>query len=695
MANVKDMQQEALASIDTAKAVVDNLFEILKSIEVTPVSLDMLANEAIQYVLQILRHLGLTQMELKVWLTDFLIYVMPALELSVKAILLSNLKSMTSCSIDPRIPDKYRKKHNNTSEEYGIDINISAIDFLNKLGTNPLSDMGKTMYFGLKGVEDVYKFARADDFDSFLWFAKNKGKFPNSAVVSGLSEGIMNDNIHGNNATSVDGKSLFETVTVTFSNEDKPSSILVGNTFTEEGNKNIISMCIDKKYDGNNNIVENTLVPVSDDGKSVNWYARKIVSVASNDNQEWGENRDFSKENPICNIQYIENAAKNTPISDLINDKFRFSILPKPIVHIPNLLGGESATSFVKLLFDADGTYNPNGKYTLNANADNLSNMSYLDGAITVNNGSVTVHNKDKVANSLIECYKGLTVYEFNFDYIMSLKLFDAKVLVSLLLDYTMNLGIGQSHQEGRETMKEIVKNIISVDDTELYDCFYTFDNTRYDALLRRTEEKRAKRHDESAIDEILSILNEYNETSELHEQIDILQRTITQASVTISEGTDDVDKVNFEFNFVIGLIENLLSAIMSALFTPKVLMVLMVNQEIMGNVGETFSIKDLMRTMKSIIISIIQEVKDLILQELIKLALKYLEPIVGSMTTILTAEQLQNYTSAIQDIINNYPILWFQLGNKYVDTKLDTVDYADIDTTYDVERDTPKTNNC
>jgi hypothetical protein len=78
--------------------------------------------------------------------------MLPVLEIAVKAILLTNLKNMVSCSVDPRIPEKYRKRLKCESamvEGYGIDISVESIDFLDKLSENPLSIFGKDMYFGL------------------------------------------------------------------------------------------------------------------------------------------------------------------------------------------------------------------------------------------------------------------------------------------------------------------------------------------------------------------------------------------------------------------------------------------------------------------------------------------------------------------------------------------------------------------
>ena len=66
--------------------------------------------------MQLLKHLGVGYDDLENWLTRMLILVVPLLEIATKAILLTNLKHMVSCSVDPRIPEKYRKKYPYTSD---------------------------------------------------------------------------------------------------------------------------------------------------------------------------------------------------------------------------------------------------------------------------------------------------------------------------------------------------------------------------------------------------------------------------------------------------------------------------------------------------------------------------------------------------------------------------------------------------
>lgn len=684
MADTKKIQEEAGAIIDTSKALIDKVLCFMELGLLSPSIGFTSYTNPIGFLMWLLKKLGVSYEEIRLWLTNFLIYVIPTLEISVKTILLTNLKSMASCSIDPRIPEKYRKRHKipedyNTSQEYGIDINVESIDFLDKLSIDPLSDIGKEMYFGLDGIEDVYKFARADDFDAFLWFVIHKGQFPKSAVIKNMSD--FTTDIHVK-PISVSGDSLLDTVTLKYDPTNGSSSILVGNTFTYSGSSHVISMCIDRKYNEKNEIVENTLVPVSDDWSSVNWYARKADQLGKNIGFGWGVNqntsdtkykgktRDFSDENAICNIQFIDQASSDSPITGLVNNKFRFTILPRPLI-----------IGLKKMLFNSKGIYDPNGKFTI----DNEEQIK-SDGTVDPKN--------------LHECYKGLTVYEFNYDYIMSLKLFDAKVIATALLDSLQNLNVGvnitTAMPQGNERIKEVIKNIVNADEEqEINDCFYSFDNAKYEALLNETEKLRAAKGKPSVTNDLNHILDEYNENATYEEQISVINRAFDKASAVITEGVNDVDANGIKVNFVYDLIEQLTMAIMSSILSPKVLMLLEVNQQMMGGTWEKFTSEDIIKSMQSIIVSIVKDIRDLIIIELLKLVEKNLMPIINLITNILVREKIENYVDVIRDLMQNCPYIWFSFGNNDQDTQLDTVDYADIFERLKNENEQPITNNC
>ena len=700
MATKKEMQGDAMASVDTAKAMVDKVLSIMGLILTEPSLTLSFSTNPIGFLMQILRHLGVTYEDLENWLTNFLIYIIPILEVGTKAFLLTHLKDVVSCSSDPRIPEKYRKKHKaqtkyNTSQENGLDIDIETIDYLDKLSVSPLSDYGKYMYFGLDGVTDSYKFARADDFDAFLWFVIHKGKFPNSSKVTVGNEGVMDKHTFKG---KTNGSSLLGTLVV--EPNGSPSSILLGNTFMYTPQSHVISMCIDAKYDDKNQIIKNTIVPISDDRSSVNWYARRAYELGKNLGINWGVNnktnttkykgkeRDFSKEFGIVNLQYIDQASSDSPIIGTVNNKLRLTILPKPLVHVPDLSKGEKPWAFKKLLFNSKGELDPNGKYTLSSEGE---------GNITIEKGKVKVgKSPSEIIPLLYECYPGLTVYEFNYDFVMSLKLFDARVIASTLLDTLqnttmgLNVGIVPMHQEATDTIKEIVKNIINSDDSVVDDCFHTFSNDRYDKLLSNTANKRLNKTDKFySAKEILST----SLSGDVVNQEEVLHRAITQAKVSVTEGVDEKDKYAVGYNFAFDLVENLVQAIVQAVLSPKVLLILMVNQKIVGN--SNFSFADITKMIRQIITSLVKEVRDLVVQELLKLVMEQLEPIIQMMSSALVLEQMNDYADIISDIIKNCPSIWFKFKNKLQDTTLDNVDYADIDVPTEEEKDKPNTNNC
>ena len=713
MADLKKAQEEGIALIDTAKAMMDKVLVIMELFIQSPEASVNFLTPPMEYILKLLREIGVTDDELKDFFTNLITAYVPILELAVKTILLTNLKNMVSCSIDPRIPEQYRKRHvdssdPDTGQRRGITIDISSIDMFDKLSVSPLSKAGREYYFGLEGVKDGYQFARADDMDAFLWFVKNKAKFPHASELDSIDDFTASTTTWRATGYSPSGATLLSPFELFFT--DTPSKILPGNTFKYKGKSRVYSTCLQASYDEMSKITHNVIVPVSDDRTSAHWYARRANMLTRNIGLNVIE-RNYSKERAICNLQFIESLPE-LDLAGLIGNKFIFTILPKPYVHVPyvdlgNLSLSEPPYRFKKILFNDKGELDSNGRFTLADvrkekvnETDKTISITGGDGEnsyeliLDIKSGRIKFGNKTdskKMLKNIMECYPGLTVYEFNFDYVMSIRLFDARVLITQLLNTLMDikLGLGASfridHQDALDEIKTIIKEIIESDDSEVNDCYFSFDNTKYAALIRAAEIKRANSHNRSRsidadIAEINSILQEYDSNATLNKQKEVLKRAITKASVTVSEGAEDVDKPAVQFNFVTTLIENLIQAIIYSIFSPKVLMLLEVNETLMGGTWKKFSQKDLLQAMRSIITAVIKEVKDLILQELLKLLEAKLRPIIEMLTSIIAREQIENYVDAINELIRNCPLIWFKFGTDLLDTKLDTVDYADID---------------
>lgn len=780
-AGTKQKQSNAISIIDAINAInlVNSSINLFMA---PPKNISFAANNPLMFILNLLNHTGITEEALKKWLVGFLTQTLPIIEMGVKAILLANLKKRISCSSDPRIPAKYRKKHSlddeNNTNTNGIYVSVDAIDIFDKLSISPLSDEGRELYFGTSGVENAYQFARAYDFDAFLWFVMHKAKFVNPTEIE-----YGDDNnkykykdlneffVKTYNSAGIDGWSLLDDVKIKFNpvpptgdTQNKGSKILPGNTFVYKDG-NIISMCINAKYGTtfvNTNvepitqesfgkeflkpnfvlykyIIENELVPVSDDWKSANWYGylNLFKSFSSYYAKDGIINRDYSKEKAICNVQYFENAIDKDNASDPIGRKFLVSILPKPFVHKPH--SNEPPFRFIRLLFDSKGFPDKNGKYSIksdefledenNNNEDIVIYTSEKNGISIIvdkKTGSYDIVNRfdyeerTKLANlCLYECYPGLTVYEFNYDYIMSLRLFDPKVVAASLLKAALNTDIEYSitskKAERRETIRQAVKNIIESSEngeSEITDCFYNFSNAKYEKLNRIAEEKRLhiNRVGDSTIksnyENVQNILNEYDDNATLETKTDVLTRAITSASVEASNGIENAsDKGQIERNFICNIIQNLLNAIVDGILSPKVLMLLQVNQKIMDSEIDKSMFKtslksaerQLLEAMSDIILGVIKEVVDMVCTELLNMLLKQLEPLKNLMIDLVANEKAKRYREMIQTIIKNCVFLPFDFsafGNQFDNTLITNVDYADIDRN-EKAIDKPKTNNC
>jgi hypothetical protein len=158
---------------------------------------------------------------------------------------------------------------------------------------------------------------------------------------------------------------------------------------------------------------------------------------------------------------------------------------------------------------------------------------------------------------------------------------------------------------------------------------------------------------------------------------------------VTESVGDRDGDKVGL--NIVSNYLEQLAFVLMKAIMSPKVMMLLYVNKELMGGFGtKNPSFNDILKEMKSIVASEVKEIVDMIIAELLKLLIDKLSPLMSLMSDLLIKEAMKDYTDLLNQIMQ---LCSFSFCNRKGEgnTILDNVDYADIDN----PPRQPNTSNC
>lgn len=804
------------------------------------------------------------------WLVNFLTTSLPAIELSVKGILLSNLKETIDCVNDPRIPEWMRKNpydciinSADTNGVYdtdrGIVVNLRSIDYSNILSKSPMSEDGCHNYFGtmsyytfdkseLKGkkyysysnairaikkiadkkesgedvdvpqvddiinksqINSVYELARAKDFNAFLWFAKNKARFTQNTLIEGnisastceVKKEYKNGeqpiikqpflNCEKTNILSyLGGDEVNIEATDSFPKPFSDGSVLLqkcGENFI-----NVLSLCFKHEIeqykpqptqeDGydfpmhNDGIktqqLNNMLVtasgpkkhkyhfaPVSSNWKSANWYVNSGTYFNFLLPEKSRKARDYNKDFPLCNVELIDksNATKLGLYS--VDDCIRFTILPAPFVHVPQIavdaeasvdakkmkkfpfldvdidtdvsFAAEPIWRYKRLLFNEKGEADQNGHYTvIPTSKKNIKDSD--DGRratqYVLQNPKNSVWVSWKTGNyyllrdkdegedddsakltELIECYPGLTVYDFNYNFVMGMQLYDPAVVASQLIEVATNLskstlgniGLGfkvnKTETAYQMRISEIIKNTLDPKSYETSECFFTFSNNRFTDLLEKSELKRSNAYNFAttenggvtvSMDSAYDILNEFSDDAILNENKDVITRAINEVTANITNEVLPSDKYNLQLSLVQELIKSLVFVIVNTLLTPKIVLLFKVNRELLGDFKNDLSLEEFIESIIGLITGIIKEIVDLILRELLNWALSILKELCEKLAGMLALEQIEYYTRILRGLLKACS---FKLPKtKLLDSQLDNVDYADIDPI-----ELPKSNEC
>lgn len=623
---------------------------------------------------------------------------LPNIELVVKMALLSNIKGLISCSSDPRIPLKLRKlspndgvgeNNNAVDDDRGIELSVANVDFSNLLKVSPVSKEGLTKYFGFTENDTVYKSVRCDDFNAFMWYVLHRSSTPMANVLDDtvgvdgnktVNELLKKYKCH---LVTDDGKgdNLLETLHVQSDNENGgfiPGSIL------KRASSPQLSMCISSEYNKESKRLDNTFVPIGISSNSANWYI----------------DRDGLDAFPICNLEYVDYIGTSSHDIYDPNNKFKFTVLPKPLILEPHIL--PPTRKGCVLLYNSKGEVDAEGHYTLAAKdieelADGSTKITTVCGDVVTVKADGTYGNVND--RSLMECYPKFTVFEFNYDFVMGMKLFDAKVLTTRVLEMLCDATIGMRFDfidnSTYNRIAEIVKSIVEADDMASSDCFFNFSNERYDEMMAEAEMSRYRRMSSKSydnmtreydLDKIASILSEYDEKSSLVEKTEVIKRAITEVNVMITEPQNRLDfQVGVQgsmeeimgWNVLQELLEDLSLALVESILSPKVVLLLEVNRQLMRSNDEDLSIESFVRMNIGLIISIVKEIKDYILNELLRWVSRELNELITLFGAQLIIEQLNDYIRLFKLIKETcLPLL---TGTEQTATMIN-VDYADID---------------
>lgn len=648
MANIKQVKQDTLAIIDAALAILNRFPDLGQS------STELSTNTSLNpfsFLLDLFKSTAGYNQVIEI-LARFIAYELPAVEAAIKALLISQLREILSCSVNPFLTEEILRE--------GIVFNIDEIDIADVLKYSPFDKkVGRYFYFGTEEAHMPDDLIHCNDMDAFIWFMINKSN--RRYVWKPLA----------------------------YRNDDNPSKDYETKTAKSDG---IITL---EYYEKSQNLRDaegknyNVQTPYNSclhvfigDVRENQIKIDKLITDENNLSQVEKEIEDFNSKIEIEQNKREEIENKRNELDEKLSKQ-----------EIDKNTYTSSYNSYIKQLnninnqlnqYEAERQNKYQTKHGLQYKIGNYDLKAMADSAIFYPiNSALGIRNHRNY-------YYGHTLIEFNIDYIMSLRFFEEKVLAARLIEsltgiLTIDLALSYKQQLIKNEVKKMVSMVVESDDLVVSDCFFTFSNNDYDALSRQAELRKAgllsiNGDETSAVklnaEDVLSGLNELNESTSKETIQSIIEGTITSLSKELSSVTyEENDKLNFgvQINFIENLMTHLAYVLVSAVLSPKVYLLLLINLRILGR-ETNFNLEQFLGSYKELIATLIRAIRDMLIEYLVKELMKIIGDLVREVAYKLTLEQAAYYRRLIKKLID-----CFKKHGRSLDFSIDDVDYADI----------------
>ena len=681
MANLQKTKSEALAIIDAALAILNKFPEI----ETANSTLSFnTSSNPFPFLMDCFKSTTGYNILIKI-LSKFIMLGLPAVEIAVKGVLLANIKNILSCAINPFISDEILRN--------GIVFNLQQIDITDTLRYSPLDEIGKYYYFdnykkstvtdnstGQKKQIDVPKqvddLKVSKDFNCLIWYMKHIASFrevwgQQPVGKDGRTNDIENNDTYWNKKKKKCRKGAG---IVTLEYNVRPEGLRNAEGYGMSSG--------DASYAG-------LQTPY---GECLHVFLGNVKEKS---------NEEGNKQQEKYNVATQDLATANEQIS--IAEKAIEDIKKQQKKYEQDRKKGKITQEHYTVLIGDCRTQIEDKENKVNAIKDKIK----TDKEKKVNaikelrkiQANMTNNDYRKITQNY---YYRRTLVEFNTDYVMSLKLFDSKVVTAQLLDSLMgllNIDLNLTYKQMliKNEVKKMVQMIVETDDTVVSDCFFTFTNDDYNAMLEKAELNRAKlfsingeQNTTTTIDpkEILRSLNELDDSAIQSGDTTVIEHALTEISGNITTMDDrEGDAINFgaRMNFIENLMNNLAYVITSAVLSPKVYLLILINLEILGK-DTNFNLEGFIGQFKQLIASLIRTIRDQLIKYLVDELMKILGNIATEIAVKIGIEQAQYYYRLMKKIID-----CFKRKGTTLDFTIDSVEHADIIT----EEQTPKNAEC
>ena len=303
------------------------------------------------------------------------------------------------------------------------------------------------------------------------------------------------------------------------------------------------------------------------------------------------------------------------------------------------------------------------------------------------------------------------TIFEFNYDYIFSLKFFDTQTLVTNIIDSVLNWGLTNATASFSTYDKvvagvvgKVTDEILRKEETEISDDFYSFSNREYDDLLtqaRKGYNGSYKIADENGKlsyaekDEIIKSLNRIGEASTLQEQKTVIERLLRDVTVNMSQQEEITSQNTLYAGFgsdwacIPRLLHEVVKNVVLQVLSPKVMVLYAINCKIFNDSDTDTSkkvdpIEFMRKNINNLLNSLIPQISNIIVSLLLGFLMKVLQPKIKKFVEKLNLEQAMKYVAqlklAYRQCVGAY-MNWAEYfgGSASNRSVIDNVTYADI----------------
>ena len=294
------------------------------------------------------------------------------------------------------------------------------------------------------------------------------------------------------------------------------------------------------------------------------------------------------------------------------------------------------------------------------------------------------------------------TLYQFNWEYLQNIRIFHPRAILFGMIDallngaltYAAGIKVSVSMAETSTILSNAIKKYIEAEDAEVSDCYASFSNEEFDAMLEDMmlsrygatkyggEVNRAQTHD---LESYLDNLNAVNLSSSMEGETTKIKRIITDVATTDKEEGSIDFGVNFNFgeNLWQQLIWAIALPIIKSILTPQVILLFLINFQIMGLINLTdigtidgmAIIRLVFRKIFALVRTIISFIKDKIAELIWRLIEKELLPLLLKYHLLVIKEQIDGWLELLVAVLLCLPR--FRLDKPTA--SIDDVDYADI----------------